>query len=54
LRDRRALSEDRVYRHGLEPLLLQLLPQGCFERLLRGDAREAFVAQVNQWSPQWR
>lgn len=54
LRDRLGLTEDEVYTHGLERLVRRLLPAGTHERLLAGAARDAFVEQVNRWSPQWR
>lgn len=48
------LTEDRVFSHGIESLLKDLLPGGIFARLLGGEAAPAFRAQVNRWTPQWR
>lgn len=54
LRDKLGLKEDKVYSHGLEALVADLLPKDAAKRLYEGEARTAFVTQVNKWSPQWR
>lgn len=54
LKDRLQLDDSRVYSHGLEALVIDLLPEATGARLLSGDARLAFTSQVNTWSPSWR
>ncbi|QYK46991.1 MAG: hypothetical protein KF838_09360 [Phycisphaeraceae bacterium] len=54
LRAKRELSEDQVFIHGLESLIVNLLPNDVSKRLRAGSAWRAFTSQVNLWSPQWR
>jgi hypothetical protein len=54
LRSKRDLSEDQVFIHGLESLIVNLLPNDVSERFREGSAWRAFISQVNHWSPQWR
>jgi hypothetical protein len=47
------LTEDEVYVHGLEALLLHLLPT-LYGRLQRSPLWRDFAGRVNTWRPAWR